>query len=180
MEPTSSSGRASASRGCRPTDETLSVRLRSRPFASVPAFGCLTVGAAAVRPVWRGPFSGLHAERAGHLGDSERRRHCQRQAFRGQQPCAQPARRPTRAPPADLPIPGYAEETNRNAVSEDVDERTLFEMYLPPFEGAIKAGLGSVMCSCESPRARSISAAQLWLASVRADGTLPAVWWPFR
>ena len=53
--------------------------------------------------------------------------------------------------PADLPIPGYmyAEETNRNAVSEDVDERTLFEMYLPPFEGAIKAGLGSVMCSCE-------------------------------
>ena len=53
--------------------------------------------------------------------------------------------------PADLPIRGYmyAEETNRNAVSEDVDERTLFEMYLPPFEGAIKAGLGSVMCSCE-------------------------------
>ena len=36
-------------------------------------------------------------------------------------------------------------------MSEDVDERTLFEMYLPPFEGAIKAGLGSVMCSCESP-----------------------------
>ena len=63
-------------------------------------------------------------------------------------------------------------------MSEDVDERTLFEMYLPPFEGAIKAGLGSVMCSCESPRARSVSAAQLWLASVRADGTLPAVWWP--
>ena len=42
-------------------------------------------------------------------------------------------------------------------MSEDVDERTLFEMYLPPFEGAIKAGLGSVMCSCESPLARSIS-----------------------
>ena len=64
---------------------------------------------------------------------------------------------PTLSPPADLLIPGYAEETNRNAVSEDVDERTLFEMYLPPFEGAIKAGLGSVMCSCESPRARSVS-----------------------
>lgn len=40
------------------------------------------------------------------------------------------------------------QETNRNGVSEDVDERTLFEIYLPPFEGAIKAGLGSVMCSC--------------------------------
>ena len=32
-------------------------------------------------------------------------------------------------------------------VAEDVDERTLFEIYLPPFEGAVKAGLGSVMCS---------------------------------
>jgi beta-glucosidase len=39
------------------------------------------------------------------------------------------------------------QETNRVGVSEDVDERTLFEIYLPPFEGAVKAGLGSVMCS---------------------------------
>ena len=43
--------------------------------------------AAVIRPVWRGPFSRLHAERAGDLGDSERRRHCQRQALRRQQPC---------------------------------------------------------------------------------------------
>ena len=40
-----------------------------------------------------------------------------------------------------------SQETNRDAVSEDVDERTLFEMYLPPFEGAVTSGLGSIMCS---------------------------------
>jgi beta-glucosidase len=28
-----------------------------------------------------------------------------------------------------------------------IDERTLFEQYYPPFEGAIKAGVGSVMCA---------------------------------
>ena len=40
---------------------------------------------------------------------------------------------------------------NRNSVLEIVDERTRFEMYYPPFLGAAKAGLGSIMCSCESP-----------------------------
>eukprot|EP00930_Biecheleria_cincta_P084082 TRINITY_DN73576_c0_g1_i1.p1 TRINITY_DN73576_c0_g1~~TRINITY_DN73576_c0_g1_i1.p1 ORF type:complete len:795 (+),score=112.93 TRINITY_DN73576_c0_g1_i1:1-2385(+) len=40
-----------------------------------------------------------------------------------------------------------SQETNRNAVSEDVDERTLFEVYYPPFEAAVEAGVGSVMCS---------------------------------
>eukprot|EP00049_Salpingoeca_infusionum_P023640 m.13209 g.13209 ORF g.13209 m.13209 type:complete len:698 (+) comp5915_c1_seq1:277-2370(+) len=39
------------------------------------------------------------------------------------------------------------QETNRGAVSENVDERTRFEMYYPPFEGAIEAGVGSFMCS---------------------------------
>jgi len=52
------------------------------------------------------------------------------------------------------------QETNRNAVSEEVDERTRFEMYYPPFAGAVEAGVGSVMCSynkingvwsCENP-----------------------------
>ena len=41
------------------------------------------------------------------------------------------------------------QETNRGAVSENVDERTRFEIYYPPFEGAVKAGLGSIMCSCK-------------------------------
>lgn len=40
-----------------------------------------------------------------------------------------------------------SQETNRGAQSEDVDERTQFEMYYPPFEGAISVGLGAVMCS---------------------------------
>ena len=41
------------------------------------------------------------------------------------------------------------QETNRNTVLEIVDERTRYEMYYPPFEGAANAGVGSVMCSCE-------------------------------
>jgi len=53
-----------------------------------------------------------------------------------------------------------SQETNRMFGTEDVDERTLFEMYYPPFEGAIDADVGSVMCSyqkvngiysCENP-----------------------------
>lgn len=52
------------------------------------------------------------------------------------------------------------QETNRLKVSAKVDERTRFEMYYPPFQGAIDAGVGSVMCSynriggtysCENP-----------------------------
>jgi len=40
-----------------------------------------------------------------------------------------------------------SQETNRMDGTEDVDERTLFEMYYPPFEGAVDGGVGSVMCS---------------------------------
>jgi beta-glucosidase len=52
------------------------------------------------------------------------------------------------------------QETNRGSVSEEVDERTRFEMYYPAFAGAINAGVGSIMCSynkingiwsCENP-----------------------------
>jgi beta-glucosidase len=39
------------------------------------------------------------------------------------------------------------QEYDRFTVDEHVDERTRFEMYYPPFEGAIEAGVGSVMCS---------------------------------
>jgi beta-glucosidase len=57
------------------------------------------------------------------------------------------------------------QETNRQSStksdSADVDERTEFEMYYPPFEGAIDANVGSIMCSyneindhwsCENPK----------------------------
>jgi beta-glucosidase len=38
-------------------------------------------------------------------------------------------------------------EQDRRNVSADVDERTLNEIYLPGFEAAVDAGVGSVMCS---------------------------------
>jgi beta-glucosidase len=56
---------------------------------------------------------------------------------------------------------GNDQETNRFGVNDDVDERTLREIYLPPFEAAVKdAHVGSVMCAypkingtfnCENP-----------------------------
>ena len=39
------------------------------------------------------------------------------------------------------------EETNRGSISENLDERTEFEMYLPPFHGAVEAGALAIMCS---------------------------------
>ncbi|MDR7085408.1 beta-glucosidase [Aeromicrobium panaciterrae] len=39
------------------------------------------------------------------------------------------------------------QETDRMINSSEVDERTLREMYLPPFVAAVKAGVGSFMCS---------------------------------
>lgn len=39
------------------------------------------------------------------------------------------------------------QETNRQNVIEEVDERTRFEIYYPPFRGAIDGGVGSFMCS---------------------------------
>ena len=34
------------------------------------------------------------------------------------------------------------QETNRMGVSEEADERTRFEIYYPPFAGAVEAGVG--------------------------------------
>lgn len=39
------------------------------------------------------------------------------------------------------------QETDRLSSSSDVDERTMQELYLPPFEDVVKAGVASVMCS---------------------------------
>lgn len=38
-------------------------------------------------------------------------------------------------------------EKDRNGMTEVVDERTLFEVYYPPFEAAVDAGVSAVMCS---------------------------------
>lgn len=52
------------------------------------------------------------------------------------------------------------QETNRGSGDSQVDERTLHEIYYPPFEAAVNAGVGAVMCSynriggtyaCENP-----------------------------
>lgn len=40
-----------------------------------------------------------------------------------------------------------SQESGRNDINEVIDERTQFELYYPPFEGAIEAGVGSIMCS---------------------------------
>ena len=39
------------------------------------------------------------------------------------------------------------QETNRGTYVAAVSERAQFELYLPPFEAAVQAGVGSFMCS---------------------------------
>lgn len=36
---------------------------------------------------------------------------------------------------------------SNDTISSDIDDRTLHEVYLPPFAAAVKAGVASVMCS---------------------------------
>ena len=38
-------------------------------------------------------------------------------------------------------------EQERFGITEVVDERTQWEMYYPPFQAAVDAGLWSIMCS---------------------------------
>ena len=42
------------------------------------------------------------------------------------------------------------QEASRRKVNVNIDRRTLFEVYYPAFRAAVEAGVGSVMCSCES------------------------------
>jgi len=57
---------------------------------------------------------------------------------------------------------GNEQETDRTTGSSEIDERTLHEIYYAPFEAAVAAGVGAVMCSynrvggtyaCEHPTA---------------------------
>lgn len=41
-----------------------------------------------------------------------------------------------------------SQETDRHIISSVIDERTLHEIYYPPFEGATRAGAAVAMCSC--------------------------------
>jgi beta-glucosidase len=38
------------------------------------------------------------------------------------------------------------QEDHRGNMSSNADERTLMELYFPPFQSAVKAGVGSIMC----------------------------------
>jgi beta-glucosidase len=42
---------------------------------------------------------------------------------------------------------GNEQETNRMTISSIVDDRTLREIYVPPFAASVQAGAGAVMCS---------------------------------
>jgi beta-glucosidase-like glycosyl hydrolase len=65
------------------------------------------------------------------------------------------------------------QETHRNDGSSNVDERTLHEIYLPPFVGAVHAGVASVMCGCVRARAcASVAFELITFLPVRADRVL--------
>lgn len=38
------------------------------------------------------------------------------------------------------------QEDHRGNMSSNVDERTLMEIYFPPFQAAVDAHVGSIMC----------------------------------
>lgn len=81
-------------------------------------------------------------------------------------------------------------ETSRRKVSSDVSERTRFEIYYPPFQAAVDAGVLSIMCSynrindissCENPETMSHLRNQLnfkgWILSdwLATYSTLPSL-----
>ena len=43
-------------------------------------------------------------------------------------------------------ITAYNQETSRNSMNENVSDRALHEIYLPPIEGAVQQGVGGIMC----------------------------------
>ncbi len=62
-------------------------------------------------------------------------------------------------------------ENGRQQVNAEIDERTLHEIYLPGFEAAVKAGVGSIMCAynkvngayaCENPELLNRVARDAW------------------
>ena len=65
------------------------------------------------------------------------------------------------------------QEDNRWFGSNDADLRTIMEIYLPPWEGAVEAGIGSIMCSCE-PRHHCTSLLTLSDKVLRSDCASPA------
>jgi len=42
---------------------------------------------------------------------------------------------------------GGGQDQNKEILNSQIDERTRFEMYYEPFQGAIEANVSSIMCS---------------------------------
>ena len=49
------------------------------------------------------------------------------------------------------------QETDRTTDTAVLSERAEFEMYLPPFEAAVNANVGGIMCSYNKLRSRSFN-----------------------
>lgn len=74
------------------------------------------------------------------------------------------------------------QETNRDKVSSNVDERTRYELYYQPFYGAVEADVGSFMCSynkinniwaCENPETLNVDLK----GRLGFEGFVMSDWW---
>ena len=77
---------------------------------------------------------------------------------------------------------GNEQEHWREFISSNIDDRTLHEIYLPPFKACVKEGLGSVMCSynlinntyaCENPRTMN----EILKGELNFRGFVMTDWW---
>ncbi|CAE8613293.1 unnamed protein product [Polarella glacialis] len=76
------------------------------------------------------------------------------------------------------------QETNRRTVDSHVDEQTLWELYYPPFQAAVGAGVAAVMCSynfangkqaCENAQTLTVDLKE----RMGFKGWVMSDWWAF-
>jgi len=77
---------------------------------------------------------------------------------------------------------GNSQETNRNSVDSIIDERTLWEVYYPPFIAAVDAGVASAMCSYnkingEHACGNSQNLVEDLKKTMQFDGFVMSDWW---
>ena len=77
-----------------------------------------------------------------------------------------------------------SQETNRNSQSSDADDRTLFEVYYPPFRAAVEAGVASVMCGYNQINGTPACGARRQVDHLRNamgfEGFVMSDWWAIR
>ena len=54
------------------------------------------------------------------------------------------------------------QEEDRSGVNEVVDERTRWEIYYPPFEATVAAGVGATMCAYNRVTPIDVTAKASW------------------